>query len=153
MSEDRTRWLDEAEMATWLPVVQLVNLLPQALDRQLRADAGIGHVYYMVLALLSAAPGQQLRMSVLAQRTATSLSRLSHAAAALEDRGWIVRSPSPHDRRGQLAELTDAGRALLRETAPGHVGEVRRLVFDRLTAEQVEQLGALVRRLLEPLTP
>ena len=153
MSEDATRWLDEAEMASWVPLVQLVNLLPQALDRQLRADAGISHVYYMVLALLSEAPGQQLRMSVLAARTATSLSRLSHAVAALEERGWVVRSPCPDDRRGQLAELTDDGRALLRETAPGHVAEVRRLVFDRLTPAQVEQLGELARTLLEPLTP
>src|SRR3712207_8247722 len=38
------RWLDEEEMAAWLPLVQLVHLLPQALDKQLREGAGISHV-------------------------------------------------------------------------------------------------------------
>ena len=81
------QWLTDEEMAAWLPLVQLVHRLPQALDRQLREDAGIGHVYYQILAMLSGAPQQRMRMSGLARRTATSLSRLSHAVAALEDRG------------------------------------------------------------------
>lgn len=33
-------------MAGWRPLVRLLTLLPQRLDKQLRQDAGIGHVYY-----------------------------------------------------------------------------------------------------------
>src|SRR3712207_9432620 len=73
-------------MAAWLPLVRLVTLLPQRLDGQLREDAGIGHVYYQILAMLSQAPDEHLRMSELAGLTAISPSRLSHAVAALEDR-------------------------------------------------------------------
>lgn len=145
------RWLEDREMAAWLPLVQLVNLLPQALDKQLRDDAGVSHVYYQVLAVLSAAPDGQLRMSELARLTATSLSRLSHAVTSLEERGWVRRVASTQDRRGQLAELTDAGREVLRRTAPGHVGEVRRLVFDRLSAEEVAQLQVLAEKVLDGL--
>ena len=96
------RWLDEAEMAAWLPLVRLVTLLPQRLDGQLREDAGIGHVYYQILAMLSQARDQHLRMSELAGLTAISPSRLSHAVAALEDRGWVTRCPAATDRRGAL---------------------------------------------------
>ncbi|HEU5483766.1 MAG TPA: hypothetical protein VFU98_02575, partial [Microlunatus sp.] len=43
------------------------------------------------------------------------------------------------------AHLTAAGRRKLVETAPGHVREVRRLVVDTLTDEQLRGLGAAAR--------
>jgi DNA-binding MarR family transcriptional regulator len=135
-------------MAAWLPLITLVTRLPQALDRQLRGDAGISHVYYQLLAMLSAAPDRQLRMGELARTTGISLSRLSHAVAALETRGWVTRCAAGGDGRGQLAQLTAAGQQLLDRTAPGHADEVRRLVFDALTTEEVDQLGQLARKLL-----
>ena len=141
------RWLSDDEMAAWLPLVRFVHLLPQALDRQLREEAGISHVYYQILAMLSGAPGGQLRMSELARLTSTSTSRLSHAVAALEERGWVLRSSCPTDRRGQLAELTAAGRRELERTAPGHVAEVRRRVFDDLSPAELRQLRALAEKL------
>lgn len=150
MSEPR--WLSQAEMAAWLPLVRLVTLLPQRLDRQLRDDAGIGHVYYQILAMLSQAPDDRLRMSELAALTATSLSRLSHAVATLEARGWVTRCPAETDGRGQLTRLTAAGRAAIEQVAPGHVGEVRRLVFDRLTADEVDQLARIAGKLLTAAT-
>ena len=148
---DEPRWLSDREMAAWLPLVAVLNLLPQALDKQLREDAGISHVYYQILAMLSGAPDRAMRMSALARLTATSTSRLSHAVASLEQRGWVERAACPQDRRGQLARLTDAGQQVLAETAPGHVAEVRRLVFDRLSDEDVERLRALASTLLDGL--
>ena len=47
------------------------------------------------------------------------------------------------DRRGQVARLTDAGFAALEAAAPSHVEQVRRVLFDRLTDEQVLQLAAI----------
>jgi DNA-binding MarR family transcriptional regulator len=148
---EEPRWLDDAEMAAWLPLVRVVTLLPQALDRQLREDAGISHVYYQVLAMLSAAPDGSLRMSELARITAVSPSRLSHAVASLEARGWVSRAACADDGRGSLARLTAEGRRVLEQTAPGHVAAVRRLVFDRLTPDQVAQLRELAGAVAEAL--
>ena len=67
--------------------------------------------------------------------------------AALEERGWVTRSSCPTDRRGQVASLTDAGRGELERTAPGHVDEVRRRVFDVLSDDEVAQLRALAEKL------
>jgi DNA-binding MarR family transcriptional regulator len=145
------RWLTVEEMATWLPFVRMVTLLPQALDRQLREEAGIGHVYYQILAMLSAAPDTRLRMSELSRLTGTSPSRLSHAVRALEARGWVERCADQQDGRGQVTRLTDAGRVQLEDTAPGHVAEVRRRIFDRLDDEQVAQLGRIAHALLAGL--
>ncbi len=134
------KWLTDAEQQVWRAFVPLLHQLPAALDRQLQADAGIPHAYYMILAMLSEAPGRSLRMSELADITATSQSRLSHAVARLEEQGWVERQPCPTDKRGQLAHLTAPGLRKLAELAPGHVAEVRRLVFDGLTPAQQSQL-------------
>ena len=145
------RWLSDAEMQAWLAVLRLVMLLPGALDRQLRRDAGLAHAAYMVLATLSDAPEQSLRMTELARRTATSPSRLSHTVAALVQRGWVTRRPCPQDGRGLVASLTDAGRGLLEQTAPGHVAQVRANVLDPLTADEVAQLAALLSKVVDRL--
>ena len=147
VTDAEPRWLTDDEMAAWLPLVRFVHLLPQALDRQLREEAGISHVYYQILAMLSGSPDGRMRMSELARATSTSTSRLSHAVAALEERGWVVRTSCDTDRRGQLAELTADGRRELERTAPGHVDEVRRRVFDVLDDAEVAQLRVLAEKL------
>ena len=149
---DEPRWLTPEEMRTWLPLVGLVVQLPQALDRQLRLDAGISHVYYQIMAMLSAARDRRLSMSSLARDTGTSLSRLSHAITSLEKRGWVSRCVSDTDARVQVAILTDEGQQLLDLIAPAHVEEVRRVVFDRLTPEEVGVLGRITTKLLHGLT-
>ena len=144
----RPRWLERAELDAWTNLVQVLMTLPTALDRQLREDAGIPHAYYQILALLSDRPDRALRMTDLARLAGTTTSRLSHAVAALEQRGWVCRTSCPTDRRGQIAPLTDAGLAAVEAAAPGHVDEVRRLVFDRLTPDEVTQLRTITAKLL-----
>jgi DNA-binding MarR family transcriptional regulator len=148
VSDAEPRWLDEAEMRAWLGLLRVVMLLPGALDRQLRQDAGLTHASYMVLAVLSDAEDRSMRMSELARVTATSQSRLSHSVAALEQRGWVQRRPCPQDGRGQVATLTDAGVQVLVDTAPGHAEKVRSLVFDPLGPADVEHLSDLAARLV-----
>jgi len=146
------RWLTDIEQAMWANLVRLIMLLPSALDRQLRDGAGLPHVYFGILARLSAEPGQALRMTDLARHADTTTSRLSHAVSTLEQRGWVERQACPTDKRGQVARLTDAGRALLEAAAPGHVAEVRRLVFDHLTADDIDDLRVITAKLLPALT-
>jgi DNA-binding MarR family transcriptional regulator len=88
-----------------------------------------------------------MRMTDLARRTGTTSSRLSHAVAALEQKGWVCRQACSTDKRGQVAKLTDLGMSTLEAAAPGHVAEVRRRVFDALTPSEVEQLGAIAGKL------
>jgi DNA-binding MarR family transcriptional regulator len=92
-----------------------------------------------------------MRMSDLADATRSSRSRLSHAVARLEERGWVQRETVEHDRRGQLAILTEAGHDALVGAAPGHVATVRELLVDRLSAAEFAQLGALSTQILANL--
>lgn len=148
-----TRWLSEEEQRAWRAFVAFVARLDRDLDRQLQRDAGMPHAYYLVLAMLSEAPGRTLRMSELAEVTASSPSRLSHAVARLEEKGWVRREQHPTDRRGALAVLTGDGLAALETAAPGHVGAVRAALFDRLGPAQVTAMRSLFEALTEDEDP
>ncbi|MFC7532301.1 MarR family winged helix-turn-helix transcriptional regulator [Actinoplanes sp. GCM10030250] len=150
-AEPETRWLSGDELRTWVNIAQMLMLLPASLDRQLREDTGIPHAYYQILAMLSAEPERSMRMTDLARVVGSTTSRLSHAVASLEQRGWVERRACSSDKRGQIACLTDAGMSVLEAAAPGHVAEVRRLVFDNLTADDVQQLGTITAKLLPTL--
>src|SRR4051795_4762220 len=97
------RWLTPAEQRAWRAYIESSRVLFDALDRQLQRDADMPHTYYEILVRLSDAENRSLRMSELADRTLSSRSRLSHAVARLEERGWVVREECPTDRRGQVA--------------------------------------------------
>ena len=137
------RWLSAEEQRAWRAYIESSKVLADALDRQLQRDADMPHAYYEILVRLSEADGRSLRMSELADRTLSSRSRLSHAVARLEERGWVVREDCPSDRRGQMARLTDLGFSTLAAAAPGHVAAVRQSVIDVLSAEQLAQLTAI----------
>lgn len=148
-----TAWLRPEELRAWTRLEAVTELLPGALDQQLQRDAGLSHYDYLVLAKLSEADGRTLAMTQLAAQTNASLPRLSHVAARLEARGLICRRRSAEDRRTTLATLTDEGWRTVLDTAPGHVAQVRRLVIDRLSPEQVVQLDAIALAVLTALDP
>jgi DNA-binding MarR family transcriptional regulator len=148
-----TRWLDADEQRAWRAFLGATQLLNSQLDRELQRDSGLSHAYYEILVRLSESPGRVLRMSELAEASESSRSRLSHAVARLEEAGWVRRESCPTDRRGAFARLTDEGFAALEAAAPLHVASVRRHLIDRLTPEQVRQLGEISQVILAGLRP
>ncbi|MFE5583218.1 MarR family winged helix-turn-helix transcriptional regulator [Kitasatospora sp. NPDC056531] len=151
------RWLDQDEMAAWRGFVVASNLLNRRLERQLKDDSGLSHQQYEILVHLSAAPGDSLRMTELADKLVTSKSGLTYQVTQLERMGLVARRSCPSDVRGVIAELTDQGREMIRQAAPGHVALVRELLIDVLTREQLavlaEGLGAVSARLRQDETP
>jgi DNA-binding MarR family transcriptional regulator len=146
-------WLNEQELAAWVRLLAVVELLPGVLDSQLRRDDGLMHFEYFVLATLSEAPERTLQMRDLAGRTNATLPRLSHVVSRLEERGLVARTPCPQDGRATNASLTGAGWATVRAAAPGHAATVRELVIEALTPEQVDQLKGIAGAILTRLDP
>jgi DNA-binding MarR family transcriptional regulator len=89
-----------------------------------------------------------MRMSSLAEVTNASLSRLSHLVKRLEGRGLVRREPDPGDGRFTNAILTGKGFQALAEAAPGHLAQVRSLVIDVLSPEQLRRLGLVADRIM-----
>lgn len=142
---DAVPWLSEDQQQDWAALMRLVMELPTAMDAQLKRDAGVNNFEYHLLARLSMAPGRALALSELAWQAQGSLSRLSHAITRLERAGWVERRACNDKGRRVEARLTDAGMAKVEAIAPGHVREVRRLVIDVLTPEQLGALGEAAR--------
>lgn len=152
-TSDEVPWLTPRQLRAWVGLISVAELLPAALDTQLRRDSHLTHFDYQVLAMLSEAPGRSLRMTTLALRTSATLPRLSHVVERLEARGLVGRAPDENDARATNAALTAAGWDVLVAAAPGHVRTARALVIDALTDEQVGQLEAITAALLTRLDP
>ena len=126
--------------------------LTSALDRELRAN-GLSYPEYVVLAALTEHDPPRLGMSALREVLGWERSRLSHQLTRMERRGLVARSVDPDDARRTTVEVTASGMTVLRAAAPGHVEVVRRLVIDRLSADQLEALGTTSQELLDGLPP
>jgi DNA-binding MarR family transcriptional regulator len=87
-----------------------------------------------------------MRMSKLAELLAVDMSVTSRHVAHVAERGWIVRSPDPADKRSRIVRLTPAGRAQVDEMSR----RTTRMLAERLgdwSDEEVAQLTRLMARL------
>ncbi|MFF0308519.1 MarR family winged helix-turn-helix transcriptional regulator [Streptosporangium sp. NPDC004379] len=141
-----TPWLSEAEMGAWMAYLTASHMLERRIEEQLKADSGLTHAQYEILAKLSAAPGRRMRMTELARRAVVSKSGLTYQVGRLEKRGLVERAACPSDERGVLAVLTDQGMRCLEKTAPGHVAVVRAFLIDRLTPEELAGMTRIMSR-------
>ncbi len=145
------RWLTAQEHAAWIELRRLLLLLPSAFDSRMSRQTGLSFFEYQILATLSERVEKTQRMSELAEGTSSSLSRLSHAVARLETKGFVIRRRCEGVGRSSTATLTRKGHRKLVASAPGHVESVRSLVFDGLTKEQLRSLGAIATCIVERL--
>jgi DNA-binding MarR family transcriptional regulator len=101
-------------------------------------------VQFQLLARLGDSPAGSHRMTDLADGVVYSRSALTYQAGLLEKAGLVARTPASDDERGITVTITDAGRALLAEVLPGHIGVVRDLLLAALSRDEVEALAGLL---------
>jgi DNA-binding MarR family transcriptional regulator len=151
MSEERpVRWLSETEATAWRSYIVATLRLRQRLHRELVDQHDVTLTDYEVLVCVQAA-GNRLRMSDLATMLGSTKSRLSHQIGRMETAGIVRRVRDPEDKRGVVAELTDAGQSLLEQAAPKHVEGVREHLIDLLTPEEQLVIGQAFTRVHEHL--
>ena len=143
------QWLDDDQQQVWQDLLTVVIALPTLLDRQLEREAGISNFEYSVMARLSMTEALTMRLGELAVQCNSTQPRLSKLMVRFERAGWVTRSPDPDNGRITLATLTQAGLRKVADSAPGHVDEVRRLVFDPLSSAQQRHLGAALARVAD----
>lgn len=141
---DNPGWLDASEQRIWRSFLWVNSRTYDELDRDLRKRNGLSLVEYGILVHLSEAEGRRMRMRCLADSVIVSKSRLSHQIARLEKDGYVRRESCTDDRRGLWAVLTPQGAQALADAAPGHVAQARSVLFDRLSPEQIAQLGQIL---------
>jgi DNA-binding MarR family transcriptional regulator len=145
------RWLTEDEQRAWRGLLRMTSQLNARANRLLQEEYGISLADYEVLVALSEAPEGRLRVFEVADALAWEQSRVSHQLARMQRRGLITREGCATDARGAFAVLTTVGRATIERAAPAHVEQVRQLVFDELSHEQVSALTEITTRVLDRL--
>ncbi|GLZ40201.1 MarR family transcriptional regulator [Actinokineospora sp. NBRC 105648] len=133
-----TPWLDPEQQRSWRALVEGAGQLLARVDRHLRDTHGLTLAEYEILVRLSEG---HAHMSELATQVSHSRARLSQTVDRLVRAGLVERSPCPEDRRGVHATLTERGAGTLAAAARDHVLEVRRLVVDVLSADELTAVG------------
>lgn len=109
--------------------------------------SGVTTAQVRVLRVLSRSGGP-VRMGLLAERLEMAPRSATSLVDPLVERGLVVRSADPDDRRATAVSLTDAGRAVLTGARA-----VRRRVADDLlgvlSADERDELGRLLRRVVD----
>ena len=134
----------------WLGLLQAHADLTRSLDAELNAEHGVSLSAYEMLSRLAHCPNGHMRMSDLAQATKLSLSRVSRLMDQLEAGGLASRQSCPGDSRVVHAVIEPTGRDRVRAAQETFFTVVDERFFGRLSCAEVEQLGSLLERLVEP---
>ncbi|MFD0773954.1 MarR family winged helix-turn-helix transcriptional regulator [Streptomonospora algeriensis] len=140
-------WHSSLQRRAWRPYIEASLLLETRLDEDLRAAAGVSLMDYHVLLVLAESPAHRLRMGELAARMVFSPSRLTYQIKVLERRGWVLRHPSPDDKRVNYAVLTATGLEALHDAGRHHIATVQRLFTDDLDEHELGVLANVFTRL------
>jgi DNA-binding MarR family transcriptional regulator len=139
--------LPEEGRAAWATFLRAHAEIVRRLDTELEAAHGLPLTSYDALVQLSLAEGGELRMAELADAVLLSRSGLTRLVDRLEREGLVERRRCTADARATYARLTERGLERLAEAMPTHVDGIRRLVVDRLDAEELRTLAGLLGRL------
>jgi MarR family transcriptional regulator for hemolysin len=126
-----------------LRLAEVARDVGRAFDDALASEGGSRPVWMVLLAVKSgAAASQQQIADHIGIRGAT----LTHHLSGMEERGLVVRTREPGDRRTQVVRLTDEGESLFVALA-GAAQEFDRRLRRGLSTGEVAQLDALLQRL------
>jgi len=104
-----------------------------------------------LLAMLSEAPDQRLRLCDLADTLRVTRSGLTRRMDGVLSKKLVARVPSTTDRRVAHARLTAKGSEVLRTVAPHHLESVRRLMIDRLTTSEIRAIASAFGKIADGL--
>src|ERR1700716_4301623 len=105
---------------------------------------GLHPRHFGVMTMVAAQPG--MSQQELHEKTAIDPSSMVAVIDELEAMGLAERRPHPEDRRVRTIFLTDVGLEKLQRVR-ALVGKLQREFFQALTAEERDQLHALLRKL------
>jgi DNA-binding MarR family transcriptional regulator len=136
-----TKWLSTAEMAAWRTFIETTGDLLRAIEKDL-APFGLDRGDYQLLAMLSEAPDQRLRMCDLADSLRLTRSGLTRRMDGVLKKKLVTRVQSAEDGRAAYASLTPKGFELLKQVAPEHLESVRRLMIDLLSPTEIKAIAS-----------
>jgi DNA-binding MarR family transcriptional regulator len=131
------------ELAAWHGMLTVYSRIMRDLDRDLLLYHQLSVREFDVLITLANAPDHRLRLSDLAQRVMLTPSGLTRLVERLERAHLVERQADASDARSFRAALTDLGAQRLDEARTTHNAVIRIRFTDRLSVEELRELGAI----------
>jgi DNA-binding MarR family transcriptional regulator len=124
--------LSQHELLLWRRYNAVLTTVPGMIDERMRSATGLSRFQFTLLDAIESQPEGRLHLSAVARATDSSLSRLSHAIARLEEAGLVERAPCDEDRRASWAVITPAGRQAVVDARERLEGVMREVLLDRI---------------------
>jgi DNA-binding MarR family transcriptional regulator len=121
--------------------------LTRELSARLLTDHGLSITDYQCLLTLAHAEDGVMRRVDLAEQLLLTPSGVTRLLDGLERDGWVTKGSCSTDARVTYAVLTDEGRDHLEAAGRSHVAQVRDLIDDQFSAEELDTLVELLGRL------
>ena len=134
-------WLNSVEMKAWRGFVNTSSDLLNLIARDLE-PFGIDGGDYQLLAKLSEAPDQKLKMCDLAERLRLSRSGLTRRMDGVLKAKYVAQVRDNQDGRVVFAHLTKKGFDFIKKVAPHHLKSVRRRMIDLLSVAELKAFGS-----------
>src|SRR5262245_1710860 len=138
----------EATVTAWVRLVKASRHVLGAVEADLRTAGFPPLGWYDVLLELRRAEAP-LRPLEIEGRLLLAQHNVSRLIDRLENAGYVERQPCEEDGRGQVVNLTDAGRDLLKRMWPVYRAAIQKHVGAKLSEDQSAKLGRLLGQLLE----
>jgi DNA-binding MarR family transcriptional regulator len=123
------------------------STLTRELSARLLTDHGLSITDYQCLLALAHAENGSMRRVDLAEQLLLTPSGVTRLLDGLERDGWVMKGACESDARVTYAVLTDEGRERLESAGRSHVAQVRELIEDQFSPEELETLVDLLGRL------
>lgn len=146
-----TRWLTPQEMAAWRTFIVTTGDLTRAIERDLvEFDLDLGD--YQLLAMLSEAPEQRLKMCDLADSLRLTRSGLTRRMDGVLKKKLVTRTKSSEDGRVAYAQISPKGMEVLKSAAPHHLVSVREHMIDLLSPGEIKAIASAFKKISEKLS-
>lgn len=142
--------LDLAPVEVFSRVGRLARLLDRARREAFSAHEIEPWEFDVLAALRRAGKPYRLSPGQLLKETMVTSGTMTNRIDRLTERGFVERSPDPHDRRGVLVGLNAAGKRAVDGAFETLLASERELLAELSSAERRE-LAGLLKRLMRPL--
>jgi DNA-binding MarR family transcriptional regulator len=136
----------DPRLEVWRTFLQAHFQIRRHLEQELQEEQQLSLGEYEVLLVLAYADGRRKRMSELAEWLMLSRSGATRVIDRMQVAGLVDRVSCETDRRGQWAQLTDAGYDRLRGASPTHLRGVGEHFLNRIRPDDLATLGRILGR-------
>jgi DNA-binding MarR family transcriptional regulator len=139
----------DSTVNAWARLIRAQTKVLDAVEADLKAAGFPPLAWYDVLLELRRADGAGMRPMELQAQLLLAQHNVSRLIDRMDAKNLVKKKRAASDGRGQLVEMTEAGRDLLRKMWPVYRRAIQRHMGSKLDSSETERLAELLGKLLD----